>query len=301
MVVAGDVVRICTPLPFAEPDHINCYVIRAGDEHLLVDTGMRGSEAAIDGALRAHAIELDGVVITHGHPDHWGLADRYSGGVVRAHADIRSQLAWAQQDLESASMHGLPPGRVLDRELFEVLIGYGDVTGEPPLVNPLAEGDRLGEWQVLVTPGHAPGHICLYRERDMVLISGDHLLPLITPNIHLTEEMPDAVADYLDALRRVGAMGINLVLPAHGEPFTDGRGRAAELIAHHERRLARLEALLDTGGPAGTARLSEQLFNSVEEPAEKLMAEMETYAHLEHLRLRGRVALADDDLWSLAE
>ena len=300
MVIPDDVIRIRAPLPFAEPDHINCYVIRAGDERLLVDTGMRGSEQAIDEVLRRFGVSVNGVVVTHGHPDHWGLAHHYGGGVVRAHADIRAQLAWAQQDPTAASMHGLPPGRTLDRDLFEVLIGYGDLTGAPPAVDELAEGDQVGEWRVLVTPGHAPGHICLYRERDQVLISGDHLLPLITPNIHLTAEMPDAVADYLESLRRVGELEVRLALPAHGEPFTDASGRAAELISHHERRLARLEGILHAGGPAGTSELSEQLFSSVDGPAERLMAEMETYAHLEHLRLRGRVALAADDLWSLA-
>jgi glyoxylase-like metal-dependent hydrolase (beta-lactamase superfamily II) len=112
--------------------------------------------------------------------------------------------------------------------------------------------------------------------------------------------MPDAVADYLSSLRRVAALDIRLVLPAHGEPFTDAIGRAAELIEHHERRLARLEALLSAEGPADTTRLAEGLFSDIESPTDQLLAEMETYAHLEHLRLRGKVSLTVPGVWATA-
>jgi glyoxylase-like metal-dependent hydrolase (beta-lactamase superfamily II) len=142
--------------------------------------------------------------------------------------------------------------------------------------------------------------VCLYRKSDGVLIAGDHLLPAVTPNIHLTTEMPDAVADYLASLRRVAALDVSLVLPAHGEPFEDAAGRANDLIAHHERRLARLEGLLAGAGQADTSELAERLFRDIGHPADRLLAEMETYAHLEHLRLRGRVVLAGTGTWRLA-
>jgi glyoxylase-like metal-dependent hydrolase (beta-lactamase superfamily II) len=295
--VADEVIRIPAPLPLPEPDHINCYLIRVDHEHVLVDTGMRGSERAIEDAAARFEIPIDRVLVTHGHPDHWGLARRYAD-VALAHSDVRSQLAFSEQGRSSASLHGLRPGREITAEMFEFLTGYNELTDGPPEIQPIHEGDRLGDWEVLVTPGHAPGHVCLYRGADQVLIAGDHLLPAVTPNIHLTDEMPDAVADYLDSLRRVSELDVRLVLPAHGEPFTDAPGRAAELIAHHQRRLSQLESLLQTGGPAGTARLAERLFNGVEAPADRLLAEMETYAHLEHLRLRGRVSLGRGDTWT---
>jgi glyoxylase-like metal-dependent hydrolase (beta-lactamase superfamily II) len=295
--VADDVIRIHAPLPFPEPDHINCYVIRVDHEHVLVDTGVRGSGRAIEDALARFDIAIDRVLLTHGHPDHWGLARRYAA-VALAHPDIRSQLKFSEQDPSSVSLHWLPPGREIAEEALASLVSYGQVTDDAPEVEPIHEGDRLGDWEVLVTPGHAPGHVCLYRDSDRLLIAGDHLLPEVTPNIHITGEMPDAVADYLDSLRRVGELDVRLVLPAHGEPFTDAAGRAAELIAHHQRRLAQLEGLLQAGGPTGTARLAEGLFSGLQEPTERLLAEMETYAHLEHLRLRGRVSLASGDTWT---
>jgi glyoxylase-like metal-dependent hydrolase (beta-lactamase superfamily II) len=190
--VAPGVTRIVAPIPFPEPDHVNCYLLATVGGSVLVDTGMRGSERAIDAALRA----LDATV-------------------------------------------------------------------------------------------------------DRVLIAGDHLLPAVTPNIHLTTEMPDAVADYLASLRRVAALEVSLVLPGHGEPFRDAAARAHDLIAHHERRLTTLESLLAHAGQADTSELAERLFRHVGRPADRLLAEMETYAHLEHLRLRGRVVLADTGTWRL--
>jgi len=297
MVLPDDIIRIRAPLPFAEPDHVNCYVIAADGERLLVDTGMLGSQDTIDAALVSGGLELDGVVLTHGHPDHWGIARRYTD-VVRGHADIRAQLTFGSRD--HSEIDGLPPGWSVNAELFEVLRGYERFTLGVPELEEISDGEMLGEWEVILTPGHAPGHVCLYRARDRVLIAGDHLLPEITPNIHLTDGMPDAVADYLASLRRVAAMDIALVLPSHGDPFRDAAGRAAALIAHHERRLARLEEVLRADGPAGVGQLSRRLFRVIpDDPVERLMAEMETYAHLEYLRLRDRVALGED-VWRLA-
>jgi glyoxylase-like metal-dependent hydrolase (beta-lactamase superfamily II) len=297
--VADGVIRIHAPLPLPEPDHINCYLLEIDGHQVLVDTGMRGSEGAIDDALARFGVTVDRVLLTHGHPDHWGLTRRYADTAL-AHPDIREQLVQAEERRLPDGVLGVPPGTEVEGEAIDYLIGYATLTHGAPHITPILEGDRLGDWEVLVTPGHAPGHVCLYRRSDQVLIVGDHLLPEMTPNIHLTTEMPDAVADYLGGLRRVASLDVRLVLPSHGEPFTDAAGRAAELIYHHERRLARLEGLLCVGGPADTARLAKALFKDVNTPAHKLLAEMETYAHLEHLRRRGRVSLSGVNVWAAA-
>jgi glyoxylase-like metal-dependent hydrolase (beta-lactamase superfamily II) len=297
--VADGVIRIHAPLPLPDPDHINCYLLEVDGDQVLVDTGMRGSEGAIDDALARFGVRVDRVLLTHGHPDHWGLARRYADTAL-AHPDIRAQMVYAEDRRSPVGVLGVPPGTDVEGEAIEYLIGYTALTCGAPHITPILDGDRIGDWEVLVTPGHAPGHVCLYRRSDRVLIAGDHLLPEVTPNIHLTTEMPDAVADYLGALRRVASLDVRLVLPSHGEPFTDAAARAAELIYHHERRLARLEELLCDDGPADTARLAHALFKDAGTPAHRLLAEMETYAHLEHLRLRGRVSLSAVNMWAVA-
>jgi glyoxylase-like metal-dependent hydrolase (beta-lactamase superfamily II) len=260
---------------------------------------MRGSEGAIDDALTRLGARIDRVLLTHGHPDHWGLARRYAETAL-AHRDVRSQLVFGEERTSRLGLLGVPPGTDVEEKVMRRLVGYTELTDGAPGITTIVEGDHIGDWEVLVTPGHAPGHVCLYRSRDRVLIAGDHLLPGVTPNIHLTTAMPDAVADYLSSLRRVAALDIGLVLPAHGEPFADATGRALELIEHHERRLAQLEGLLSAGGPADTARLAEGLFSDIGSPTDQLLAEMETFAHLEHLRLRGRVSLAGRSVWAAA-
>jgi glyoxylase-like metal-dependent hydrolase (beta-lactamase superfamily II) len=148
---------------------------------------------------------------------------------------------------------------------------------------------RLGrrEWEVVHTPGHTGDHICLFDPADGVLLSGDHVLPTITPHISGLTEHPDSLAEYVAALRRVAAIeGVTTVLPAHGLPFEDLPGRVAAIIAHHDERLDLLRAIAADLGRAGVRDYSHRLF---QERSWGPMAESETYAHLEHLWLAGEM------------
>ncbi len=155
---------------------------------------------------------------------------------------------------------------------------------------------RLGrrEWEVVHTPGHTGDHICLLDPADGVLLSGDHVLPTITPHISGLTESPDSLAEFVSALQRVAALpDVRLVLPAHGLPFEDLTGRVDDIIGHHVERLAHLEGIADAIGDAPVRDYSRQLF---QERSWGPMAESETYAHLEHLRITGRLrSHAGDD------
>jgi glyoxylase-like metal-dependent hydrolase (beta-lactamase superfamily II) len=153
---------------------------------------------------------------------------------------------------------------------------------------------RLGrrEWQALHTPGHTGDHLCLWDPERGVLLSGDHVLPTITPHISGLTPSEDALADFFAALHRVaGLPGVTKVLPAHGLPFDDLAGRVAAIVAHHDERLVRLEAIGEGLGTAGVRSYSRELFAS---RSWGPMAESETYAHLEHLRLLGRMRRSTD-------
>jgi glyoxylase-like metal-dependent hydrolase (beta-lactamase superfamily II) len=154
---------------------------------------------------------------------------------------------------------------------------------------------RLGrrEWEVVHTPGHTGDHICLFDPADGVLLSGDHVLPTITPHISGMTASPDSLAEFVAALQRVAAIeGVTTVLPAHGLPFHDLPGRVDDIIGHHVERLAQLEAIADDLGDAPVREYSHRLF---QERSWGPMAESETYAHLEHLMLTGRMTSRRDE------
>ena len=154
---------------------------------------------------------------------------------------------------------------------------------------------RMGgrDWQAIHTPGHTGDHLCLWDPESGVLLSGDHVLPTITPHISGLTVSSDSLADFVAALRRVAALeGVEMVLPAHGLPFTDLPGRVEEIVEHHDQRLERLRGIAAGLGTAGVRAFSHELF---QERSWGPMAESETYAHLEHLRLAGRMTRSSDD------
>jgi glyoxylase-like metal-dependent hydrolase (beta-lactamase superfamily II) len=137
------------------------------------------------------------------------------------------------------------------------------------------------------TPGHTLDHLCLHDPEGGLLFSGDHVLPTITPHISGLGAGRDPLAGFVASLERVAALSpsVSTVLPAHGHPFSDLAGRAASIAAHHEERLEKLAAISAALGPSTVEAFSHELFR----PARwGPMAESETYAHLEHLRLAGR-------------
>ncbi|MCB1016722.1 MAG: MBL fold metallo-hydrolase [Acidimicrobiales bacterium] len=151
------------------------------------------------------------------------------------------------------------------------------------------------EWVAVHTPGHTSDHLCLYDPTEGVLLAGDHVLPTITPHIagHTPraggdEAVPgDPLADFFDSLDKVTALeGVTTVLPAHGHPFSDLAGRADAIKVHHRERLDLLRAASDGLGEATVEELSHELFRP---RSWGPMADSETYAHLEHLRLAGEV------------
>ena len=149
------------------------------------------------------------------------------------------------------------------------------------------------EWFAVHTPGHTLDHLCLYDPEGGTFISGDHVLPTITPHVGGIGNGSDPLRSFFDSLRKVGALPhVNTVLPAHGKVFNDLHGRAEEIVEHHAERLGRLMEAVIAEGPATVEAMSHHLFR---QERWGHMAQSETYTHLEYLAREGKLHRADSD------
>jgi glyoxylase-like metal-dependent hydrolase (beta-lactamase superfamily II) len=136
------------------------------------------------------------------------------------------------------------------------------------------------DWFAIHTPGHTVDHLCLFDPETGTLLCGDHVLPTITPHVSGVRKA-DSLKSYLATLDLVAQLdGVQLGLPAHGHPFTDVPGRVKSIKEHHEERMELLRAASIALGPASVTDLSHEVF-----PKRHwgVMAESETFAHLEHM------------------
>ncbi len=294
------ILRLTLPLPTG-PRHVHCYLLRGDDGWTLVDTGLGLMETPWPEILA----QLDGPVarifITHMHPDHVGGAEAAAQAtgapVLQGRLDyaqcerVWGSPDWPEQIAEWFLLHGVPAH--VAEELIEsghVFADFVQFAWNPQLVEP---GDEVDGWRVLATPGHADGHLCLYR--DGVLIAGDHLLAPITPAIGLyPESRLDPLGDYVGALHRVAELAPRVSYGGHGGTVEDPPARAHAIVAHHEQRLDQTEAALGAG-PRSGFDVSHDLFGIDLPPIHRRFAVAETLSHLERLVVLGRAVKAEDD------
>jgi glyoxylase-like metal-dependent hydrolase (beta-lactamase superfamily II) len=172
----------------------------------------------------------------------------------------------------------------------------------------LRDGDAIeGEgfrWEVVWTPGHSPGHVCLYERERRLLLSGDHVLPVITPHVSYSGQTgADPLGDFLTSLERLKPLDVATVLPAHEYVFEGLQCRIEEIEEHHEERMQEVLAVI-RDGPRTPYEIAHHVtwvtgdfrdFDFVMQGA----AVRETLAHLEHALVLGLVAksLRDDLYW----
>jgi glyoxylase-like metal-dependent hydrolase (beta-lactamase superfamily II) len=234
---------------------------------VLVDAGWDSPEAldelsAALAAAGARMEDLVGLLVTHIHPDHYGLASRIreaSGCWVAMHGaeaalirDRYVEIGELLDRIEDWLVDVGAPRADLD-DLGNASIGLlrhvravrPDRLVEEGDISALLPGRTI---EAIHTPGHSPGHLCFYDRAANVLLSGDHVLPRITPNVSFHPQSgPDPLAQFLAALEKLRRYDGAFVLPSHERPF-DGLGRRIdELIAHHEARLDEAVALVADG------------------------------------------------------
>ncbi len=188
---------------------------------------------------------------------------------------------------------GDPPGPSRGRRLrWKVLKRIPGMMPTPTPTTRLRDADTITfakrEWVAVHTPGHTADHLCLLDPAEGVFLSGDHVLPTITPHISGLMTAADPLQLFFDSLDKVKELQpqVRVVLPAHGHPFPNLAGRVDDIKRHHAERLERLHTASKELGRSGTVSdYSHYLFSP---RAQGSMADSETYAHLEHLRVAGR-------------
>jgi glyoxylase-like metal-dependent hydrolase (beta-lactamase superfamily II) len=302
--VADGVLWLRIPLPM-ELNHINVWLLEDGDGWLLVDTGM-AEEVCRDAWQRLEERVLAGrplqrVFVTHDHPDHMGLApwlaERHGAAIWMSEYAHRSSGEFLRTDPEILAtrirgflhLHGVdvPPGVSPSRGDHRGWYG-----GWPPLAHAPGSGDVVeagrGRWQVIETGGHCRGHLCLYDAGRRLLISGDQVLPTISPNVSVLSSAPDAdpLREFLASIQRLRACSPDtLVLPSHGRPFRGLHARLDDLEGHHHQQL---DALCGFCAEPRTAfEVLPSMFRRVPRGFHRLLAVGEAVAHLNYLCSRG--------------
>ena len=234
--LAPGLYQLTIPLPF-RLNHVHVYLVEADDGFILIDTGVNTSEAFSslkrkldDIGLDFHAITQ--VVITHFHSDHCGQAARIHdlGDAQIAMGDIERtiwegvQAGLDNQREEQFLHHGLPPEQA--KEHVDVLPYLKSLTTPFDIDLRIDHGHMMvakrRRFEAFVTPGHTPGHVCLFLPEEKIMFSGDHILQKITPNIGWHPYSgPDPLGDYLQSLRATLALGTTRLLPSHGPMVED--------------------------------------------------------------------------------
>jgi glyoxylase-like metal-dependent hydrolase (beta-lactamase superfamily II) len=159
--------------------------------------------------------------------------------------------------------------------------------------DPLEVGDY--RFNCVHTPGHSPGHLCLHEPNKRILLSGDHVLGDITPNIASGMGDNDVLGAYLASLDKVYDLAVALVLPGHRRVFSDLQSRIKELKHHHQVRAEEVLTILKTGIGTAYEVATQMTWNIAVESWErfplmqKWFAVGEAAAHLRYLETEGAV------------
>lgn len=316
---APGVWSVRVPFPDNPLGYTLVYAIETTHGPVLVDAGWDDAEslAALEsglGSIGSSVADVYGVLVTHHHPDHHGLAGRIrelSGCWIALHerdAEVVEMIRtaerqpWIRRYRRLLELCGAPAEAVESAALAMPKPGEKPAAPDRAIEDGALMDVPGRAVRALWTPGHSPGHTCFHLEDSGELLTGDHVLPGITPVVTVYDDhvvgTSDPLGDFLASLKKVEKLGAVRALPAHRAPFDDAAGRAAEIAEHHAHRLAQIEGQL-ASEPRTLWSIAEHMeWNKGWERLDMFARHLalgEAGSHLRHLVVTGRVALSSTE------
>mgnify|MGYP001174747939 FL=1 len=312
--IASDLFWVQFELPF-RLNHVNLFLMDTPTGWLIIDAGLKSDHsidhwnALIEGPMKSK--KVSGLLITHYHPDHIGMA-----GWIQEKFNIPCYIT--EKELFTAkTFRSMPDDEYakIFRNVFiragmseEDLIAMGPATRlyknrvhELPEFEVIKEGYEIisndGKWTVRTDSGHSPEHVSLLDTKRNLYLSGDFLLPRISPNIsdNFFDPLDDRLGEYIKYLNEIKSIGSETsVFPGHDWPFKNGPQRAQDLIDHHNNRLNILMNELKNRSITIMDSIS-LIFDRKIGNEQMHFAIGEARAHLIHLDVNGKAKSLMDD------
>ncbi len=314
--ITDNIYSIYVELPNSPLKNLNAYLIKGKDRNLLIDTGERRRrcrESLLSGLheLGVRMEETD-IFLTHMHTDHVGLVPEIATPETRVYMsgeDIRRQLDTYDPNMNKRTYirqrkNGFSDEQIANSPFLRpegyAAEGYKDYI-------PVEEG-HVFEYgghrlRTILTPGHSPGHMCLYDDENRIVVIGDHVLFDITPNISPILGVPDSLGDYIQSLLKVRDLDVDIVLPGHRGVSCSMAERIDQLIEHHGERVREAVEALDRHPGSTAYQLAGNVSWNIRYDGnwenfpvgQQAFAVNEMRAHLEYLLTRGRASREEVD------
>lgn len=305
------IIRIILPLQGTKPGPVNAYLF-TGNPVTILDTGTLKSAPVLErelGRMGMGFSDIEQIVLTHGHIDHYGAARSIIRGAGRpvpvlAHEEDRRLIERGLEVPEKQfaryySLMGVPLIYHLSLLLVQAL--FKSMAENCRVDRTISDGDRimLGGYEAAVvgTPGHTRGSVSFFLEKERILFPGDHILGHITPNAFVMLEadyiLPRRMSqvEFYESLEKIEKLSPRIAYPAHGKPIEDV---AATIRMFREQFSIRQKSILEIlrQGDNTVYRIGRKLFPDIRGkrlPLEIFLMVSEVYTHLQVLQKEGAV------------
>ena len=240
--------------------NVNSYIIVGDKRNLIIDTAFNHPLCLEQMKKNLNELKIDmnrtDIFITHLHADHSGLASQIASDNSRIYASAADkgilaliltspEVFWKPRELLYMK-EGYPTEELTRTRINNPARKYA--SKKRMNISIVEDGMHLiyGNYKLkcISTPGHTPGHMCLYDEDNQILFTGDHLLYDITPNITAWETLPNSLSCYLQSLNKISGLKVNTALTGHRSNTGNFYDRICELQKHHAERLNDIKQII---------------------------------------------------------